>query len=254
MSEAAPAAALRVRNLQVRYGDLVGLADVSLEVTAGSVVALLGSNGAGKTTTLNAIAGLVRRSGGSIEWNGEEIGHLPAYAVVPRGLTLSPEGWRLFVGQSVEQNLLLGATVVGDKKRVPELLERVYATFPRLKERRRQRAGTLSGGERQMLAVGRALMSDPKLLMLDEPSLGLAPAVVETLYEKLAQLHRDGLTLLLAEQSVPLALEIADYAYVLQTGRTVLEGKAKDLENDPQVQKIYLGVDDATAAAADAAV
>jgi branched-chain amino acid transport system ATP-binding protein len=234
--------ALRVRNLQVRYGDLVGLADVSLEVPEGSVVALLGSNGAGKTTTLNAIAGLVRRSGGSIEWRGEEIGGLPAYSVIPRGLTLSPEGWRLFVGQTVEQNLRLGATVIGDKKRVPELLERVYATFPRLKERRRQRSGTLSGGERQMLAVGRALMSEPKLLMLDEPSLGLAPAVVETLYEKLAQLHRDGLTLLLAEQSVPLALEIADYAYVLQTGRTVLEGKAADLARDDEVQRIYLGI------------
>jgi len=242
--------ALRVRNLQVRYGDLVGLADVSLEVPEGSVVALLGSNGAGKTTTLNAIAGLVRRSGGSIEWRGEEIGGLPAYAIVPRGLTLSPEGWRLFVGQSVEQNLRLGATVIGDKRRVPDLLERVYATFPRLKERRRQRAGTLSGGERQMVAVGRALMSEPKLLMLDEPSLGLAPAVVETLYEKLAQLHREGLTLLLAEQSVPLALEIADYAYVLQTGRTVLEGSASDLEHDPQVQKIYLGLGDEAAGAA----
>jgi branched-chain amino acid transport system ATP-binding protein len=238
-------AALRVRHLQVRYGDLVGLADVSLEVPEGGVVALLGSNGAGKTTTLNAIAGLVRRSGGSIEWRGEEIGALPAYAIIPRGLALSPEGWRLFVGQSVEQNLRLGATVIADKRRVPEILERVYATFPRLKERRRQRAGTLSGGERQMPAVGRALMSEPKLLMLDEPSLGLAPAVVETLYEKLAQLHREGLTLLLAEQSVPLALEIAGYAYVLQTGRTVLEGKSSELEHDPQVQKIYLGLGDA---------
>ncbi len=233
---------LSVRHLEVRYGDLVGVADVSLEVAAGCVVALLGSNGAGKTTTLNAIAGLARASGGAIDWGGEAITNLPAFAIVPRGLALSPEGWRLFVGQTVEQNLRLGATALGDKRRVPALLERVYAIFPRLAERRRQRAGTLSGGERQMLALGRALMSEPKLLMLDEPSLGLAPAIVDLLYDTLRRLHREGLTLLLAEQSVPLALEIADYAYVLQTGRTVLEGKAQDLAGDPQVQRIYLGV------------
>jgi branched-chain amino acid transport system ATP-binding protein len=234
---------LRVKNLEVRYDDLVGLADVSLEVAQGSVVALLGSNGAGKTTTLNAIAGINRRSSGSVEWMGQDIGDLPAYSVVARGLTLSPEGWRLFTQQTVEQNLRLGATVLADRGRIPALLDRVYGIFPRLAERRRQRAGTLSGGERQMLALGRALMSEPKLLMLDEPSLGLAPAVVEMLYDKLAQLHRDGLTLLLAEQSVPLALEIADYAYVLQTGRAVLEGAARDLQSNPQVQKIYLGID-----------
>jgi branched-chain amino acid transport system ATP-binding protein len=237
---------LQVEHLEVRYGDLVGVADVSLEVREGSVVALLGSNGAGKTTTLNAIAGLVRASRGDIEWRGERIAGLPAYAVVARGLALSPEGWRLFVGQSVEQNLRLGATALADKRRLGENLERVFAVFPRLKERRRQRAGTLSGGERQMLALGRALMSEPKLLMLDEPSLGLAPAIVEGLYETLARLHGEGLTLLLAEQSVPLALEIADYAYVLQTGRTVLEGPADRLADDPQVQRIYLGLGDAT--------
>jgi branched-chain amino acid transport system ATP-binding protein len=233
---------LCVRHLEVRYGDLVGVADVSLDVAAGSVVALLGSNGAGKTTTLNAIAGLVRASRGSIEWGGASITNLPAFAIVPRGLALSPEGWRLFVGQTVEQNLRLGTTVLGEKRRVPALLERAYAIFPRLAERRHQRAGTLSGGERQMLALARALMSEPKLLMLDEPSLGLAPAIVDALYETLQRLHREGLTLLLAEQSVPLALDIADYAYVLQTGRTVLEGKAKDLAGDPQVQHIYLGI------------
>jgi len=219
-------ALLRVRHLEVRYGDLIGLADVSLDVAAGSVVALLGSNGAGKTTTLNAIAGLVRAHAGRIDWMDEPIQNLPAYAVVSRGLTLSPEGWRLFTAQTVEQNLRLGATPLADRSRVPALLDRVFGLFPRLAERRRQRAGTLSGGERQMLAVGRALMSEPRLLMLDEPSLGLAP------------------TLLLAEQSVPLALEIADYAYVLQTGRTVLEGAAKRLENDPEVQRIYLGIAD----------
>jgi branched-chain amino acid transport system ATP-binding protein len=233
---------LLVQNLEVRYGDLVGVADVSLRVDAGSVVALLGSNGAGKTTTLNAIAGLVPCSRGRIEWDGADIGGLPAYAIVPRGLTLSPEGWRLFVGQTVEQNLHLGTTALRDKGRVPELLDRVYTLFPRLAERRRQRAGTLSGGERQMVALGRALMSDPRLLLLDEPSLGLAPTIVESLYETLGRLHAAGLTLLLAEQTVQLALDVADYAYVLQTGRTVLEGPAEELEDDPQVQEIYLGV------------
>jgi branched-chain amino acid transport system ATP-binding protein len=240
---------LTVRHLEVRYGDLVGVADVSLEVKEGSIVALLGSNGAGKTTTLNAIAGLARVSGGSIEWRGAGIANLPAFAIVPQGLALSPEGWRLFVGQTVEQNLRLGATALADKGKLALLLERVYTLFPRLAERRRQRAGTLSGGERQMLALGRALMSEPKLLMLDEPSLGLAPTIVDALYDTLERLHREGLTLLLAEQTVPLALAIADYAYVLQTGRTVLEGPAATLGRDPQVQRIYLGINDNPAAA-----
>jgi branched-chain amino acid transport system ATP-binding protein len=233
---------LRVEHLEVRYGDLVGIADVSLDVQPGSIVALLGSNGAGKTTTLNAIAGLVPPSGGAIEWRGEGIAGQPAYAIVSKGLALSPEGWRLFVTQTVEQNLRLGASVLPDKGKLAALFERVYALFPRLAERRRQLAGTLSGGERQMLAVGRALMSEPKLLMLDEPSLGLAPAVVDQLYDTLYRLHEEGLTLLLAEQSIPLALAIADYAYVLQTGRTVLEGTAESLEKNEQVQEIYLGI------------
>jgi len=233
---------LQIEHLEVRYGDLIGIADVSLEVGGATVVALLGSNGAGKTTTLNAIAGLVHPSGGRILWNGEEIAGQPAYAVVSKGLALSPEGWRLFVSQTVEQNLRLGATVITDKARTNALFERVYALFPRLAERRRQLASTLSGGERQMLALGRALMSDPRLLLLDEPSLGLAPAVVEQLYETLDRLHREGLTLLLAEQSVPLALAIADTAYVLQTGRTVLHGTAQELERDPRVQEVYLGL------------
>ena len=233
---------LRVEHLEVRYGDLVGIADVSLDVEVGKVVALLGSNGAGKTTTLNAIAGLVPATRGSIEWQGDDITRQPAYAIVTRGLALSPEGWKLFVSQTVEQNLILGTTALRDKTRINSLFERVYELFPRLAERRHQRSGTLSGGERQMLALGRALMSEPKLLMLDEPSLGLAPAVVEGLYETLHRLHKEGLTLLLAEQSVQLALDIADYAYVLQTGRTVLEGSAADLENDEKVQQTYLGI------------
>src|SRR5690349_13573615 len=233
---------LKVEHLEVRYGDLIGVADISLQVAAGQVVALLGSNGAGKTTTLAAIAGLIAPSRGRVEWRGETISGQPAYAIVSKGLALSPEGWRLFVGQTVEQNLRLGATALADRSRLPALFERVYALFPRLAERRRQPAGTLSGGERQMLALGRALMSEPRLLMLDEPSLGLAPGVVEALYETLDRLHKEGLTLLLAEQSIPLALDSADYAYVLQTGRTVLEGKAVDLEKNEQVQEIYLGI------------
>ena len=234
--------ALSIRNLAVRYGDLVGVSDVSLDVLQGGVVALIGSNGAGKTTTLNAIAGLVPVASGRITWQGQDITGKPAYVVVRRGLALSPEGWRLFVGQTVEQNLRLGATVLADRTRLPAVLDRVFTLFPRLAERRRQSAGTLSGGERQMLAMGRALMSEPRMLLLDEPSLGLAPAVVETLYETLARLHGDGMTLLLAEQSVELALEISQHAYVLQTGATVLDGPAAALSHDPEVQRIYLGL------------
>jgi len=234
--------ALKVEHLEVRYGDLVGVADISMTVDTGKIVALLGSNGAGKTTTLNAIAGVVAPARGRIEWRGETISGQPAYAIVSKGLALSPEGWRLFVTQTVEQNLKLGATALADRARTAALFERVYTLFPRLAERRRQLAGTLSGGERQMLALGRALMSEPQLLMLDEPSLGLAPAVIEQLYDTLQVLHRQGLTLLLAEQSIPLALGIADYAYVLQTGRIALEGPASELEQNEQVREIYLGL------------
>ena len=236
-------ALLKIEHLEVRYGDLIGVADVSLEVPAGSVVALLGSNGAGKTTTLNAIAGIVPVARGTVSFNGENIAGQPAFAIVRKGLALSPEGWRLFTQQSVENNLLLGATPLADRARIPRLLERVYGVFPRLAERRNQRAGTMSGGERQMLAVGRALMSEPRLLLLDEPSLGLAPAIVDSMYDSFAALHRDGQTILLAEQSVDVALEAADYAYVLQVGRTVLQGPAREMADNPQVQKVYLGLE-----------
>jgi branched-chain amino acid transport system ATP-binding protein len=234
---------LRIEHLEVRYGDLIGVADVSLEVPKGSVVALLGSNGAGKTTTLNAVAGIVPVSAGRVEFHGENIAGQPAYAIVRKGLALSPEGWRLFTQQSVENNLLLGATPLSDRKRIPRLLERVYGVFPRLAERRLQRAGTMSGGERQMLAVGRALMSEPELLLLDEPSLGLAPAIVDAMYDAFAALHKDGQTILLAEQSVDLALEAAQHAYVLQVGRTVLQGPAREMAHNPDVQKVYLGIE-----------
>ena len=233
---------LSVRNLEVRYGDLIGVADVSLDVPEGGVVALLGSNGAGKTTTLNAIAGLIPASAGSITFNGESIAGRPAYAIVRKGLALSPEGWRLFTQQTVESNLHLGATPLVDRKRLAEILERVYTLFPILAGRRKQLAGTMSGGERQMLAVGRALMSDPKLLMLDEPSLGLAPTIVESMYETFGRLHKAGLTILLAEQSVELALEFADHATVLQVGRSVLSGSAGEMAENPEVQRVYMGL------------
>ena len=232
---------LDVKNLEVRYGDLIGVSDVSLSVRKGSVVALLGSNGAGKTTTLNAIAGLIPTSAGQVYFKGAEITHKPAYEIVSKGLALSPEGWRLFVQQSVENNLLLGATPIPSNSKKLELLDKVYSIFPKLAERRLQLAGTMSGGERQMLAIGRALMSDPILLLLDEPSLGLAPAIVESMYETLKRLHSTGLTLLLAEQAVDLALEISDEAVVLQVGRNAMSGPSQQLANDPNVQKIYLG-------------
>ena len=234
---------LKIEHLEVRYGDLIGVADVSLEVPRGSVVALLGSNGAGKTTTLNAIAGIARVSAGKVTFAGEGLAGQPAYAIVRKGLALSPEGWRLFAQQSVENNLLLGATPLADRKRIPRLLDHVYTVFPRLAERRGQRAGTMSGGERQMLAVGRALMSEPRMLLLDEPSLGLAPAIVDAMYDSFKALHAQGLTILLAEQSVDLALEAADQAYVLQVGRTVLSGAAKEMLDNTDVQRIYLGVE-----------
>lgn len=233
---------LHVEHLQVRYGDLVGVHDVSFDVPQGAMVCLLGSNGAGKTTTLNAIAGLVSAADGVIRFNEGDITHLPPHAIVRRGLALSPEGWHLFVDQTVESNLKLGATPIARSGKTAELLERVYTFFPRLAERRRQRAGTMSGGERQMLAVGRALMSDPKLLMLDEPSLGLAPVIVETMYETFTRLHHEGLTMLIAEQAVDLALEVSDYACVLQVGHSILAGASSDLLHDARVQDAYLGM------------
>jgi len=233
---------LSVKNIEVRYGDLIGVSQVSLEVPEGAVVALIGANGSGKSTTLRAIIGLSKPSAGTIEWDDRRIDGVSANEIIRRGLTLAPEGWRLFAQQSVESNLRLGATILRSRTRTAELLTRVYDLFPRLRERRTQIAGTLSGGERQMLAVGRALMSDPRLLMLDEPSLGLAPVIVERLYDTIAQLARDGLTLLLAEQSIVQALEVATYGYVLQTGRTIIEGKPQDLLADPAVQHAYLGV------------
>ena len=227
----------------MRYGDLIGVSDVSLEVPEGSVVALLGSNGGGKTTTLNAIAGLIPVHSGSISFRGEDIAG--AEGLCDRAQGAGAVAGRLAAVRAAERREQPDARRDAAARQVApaNLLERVYEIFPRLKERRNQRAGTMSGGERQMLAVGRALMSDPKLLMLDEPSLGLAPAVVESMYETFGRLHREGLTILLAEQSIELALEVSDFATVLQVGKSVLSGTAAALAQDPQVQKAYLGVD-----------
>ena len=228
----------------MRYGDLIGVADVSLEVPKGSVVALLGSNGAGKTTTLNAIAGIAPVCQG----HGHRSTARPSPASRPmpscaRAWRCRPRAGGCSPSRASRTTCCWAPRRSPTARRIPRLLERVYAVFPRLAERRHQRAGTMSGGERQMLAVGRALMSEPQLLMLDEPSLGLAPAIVDTMYDSFAALHQEGQTILLAEQSVDLALEAADHAYVLQVGRTVLEGPAKAMADNPDVQRIYLGME-----------
>jgi branched-chain amino acid transport system ATP-binding protein len=235
-------ALLEVKDLRVFYRRVEGLHRASLRVNAGAIVTVIGPNGAGKTTLLGALMGLLDCRG-EVRFEGASLAGESVEERVERGLCLVPERRELFGEMPVEDNLILGAFQRCRSRRLLEPdLEAVYARFPRLKERRDQLAGTLSGGERQMLALGRALMSDPRLLLLDEPSLGLAPTVVESLYDTLERLHADGLTLLLAEQSVQLALDVADYAYVLQTGRTVLEGPAAELGHDPQVQAIYLGL------------
>ena len=233
---------LIVEHLEVRYGDLVGVADISLKVPAGKVVALLGSNGAGKTTTLNAIAGVVQPARGKVEWRGETISREPAYAIVGKGLALSPEGWRLFVAQTVEQNLRLGSTALADRSRTAALFERVYALFPRLAERRKQLAGTLSGGERQILVIARALMASPKVLLLDEPSLGLAPRIVAQVMDLIQRLRDEsGLTVVLVEQNARSALAIADLGVVLNVGRVVVTEDAAVLAADEALRKHYLG-------------
>ena len=228
---------LDVKNLEVRYGGIRAVKGIDLDVAQGELVALIGANGAGKTSALKAICRLIPSTARKLEYAGADLSKAKVHELPQRGLVMVPEGRGIFGQLTVQENLAMGAYVRGSRD--PEAL---YATFPRLRERRRQIAGTLSGGEQQMLAIARALMSEPKLLLLDEPSLGLAPAVVDQLYDALYRLHEEGLTLLLAEQSIPLALAIADYAYVLQTGRTVLEGTAESLEQNEQVQEIYLGI------------
>jgi len=232
---------LEVWQLDAAYGELRALAEVSVRVEPGEIVALVGSNGAGKTTLLRSIAGLTRPRAGRIRWRNEDLGHLPPHKVVERGVAMVPEGRRLFGHMTVEENLGLGAFTRRARGERSASLARVYEIFPRLAERRRQRAGALSGGEQQMVAIGRALMTRPALLMLDEPSLGLAPRVVEALLEVLATIHQTGVAVFLVEQNVRAALGLAHRGYLLAHGRVVGEGSGAGLLGDPEVRRAYLG-------------
>jgi len=231
---------LKVDNINVYYGAIHAIKGISFEVNEGEVVTLIGANGAGKSTTLQTISGLLHSRTGSIEFNGENLAKIPPHIVVRKGLAQVPEGRRIFQQMSVEENLEMGA-YTRDKSELESDLESVYKQFPRLLERRRQIAGTLSGGEQQMLAIGRALMSHPKLLMLDEPSMGLAPILVEQIFDIIRQLNEAGTTILLVEQNAQMALSVAHRAYVMETGKITLSGTGKELAESDQVRKAYLG-------------
>ncbi|KAK80920.1 ABC transporter, ATP-binding protein [Bordetella holmesii CDC-H635-BH] len=234
---------LEVENLSVAYGGVQAVRDLSLQVRAGEITALLGANGAGKSSTLMAIVGAVRPKSGRVSFEGRDITGTPPQHLVAQGIALIPEGARVFARQSVAQNLRLGAHTVRDEAVFAERLQRVYDLFPRLKERQEQLAGTMSGGERQMLAIGRALMSGPRLLLIDEPSLGLSPLLVEQVFDALAALNRDdGLSVLLVEQNMNQALEVASRAYVMQSGRVALQGGAEELAASDEVRQAYLGM------------
>lgn len=233
---------LEISNLEVRYGGIQALHGLSLKVLKGSIVTLIGANGAGKSTTLRTISGLVSPVAGSIRFDGKEIAGKPAHQIVAQGLAHVPEGRLVFPELTVKENLMMGAYLRRDRKEIASDLEWVEEFFPRLRERIAQLAGTLSGGEQQMLAIGRALMGRPRCLMLDEPSLGIAPLLVETIFARLVDLNRErGLTLLLVEQNASLALKVSDYAYVLETGHIHLEGSSSELKNRPEIQAAYLG-------------
>jgi branched-chain amino acid transport system ATP-binding protein len=233
---------LEIKNLVVNYGAIVALHGISLSVPDGKIVTLIGANGAGKTTTLKTISGLLKPNDGEIFYGDKNIAGLPPHQIVARGISQSPEGRMIFANLTVLENLQLGAYLQKDKDIVRRELDRVFVLFPRLKERAQQIAGTLSGGEQQMLAIGRALMSRPKLLLLDEPSLGLAPLLVKTIFEKIVEINREqGLTILLVEQNANLALEISHYGYVLETGKVVLMGDSRELRQNPKVKSAYLG-------------
>jgi branched-chain amino acid transport system ATP-binding protein len=231
---------LEVEDIRTFYGSIEALKGVSLTVEEGEVVTLIGSNGAGKSTTLRSISGLTSPRFGSIRFEGREISNMPAQEIVRLGISQSPEGRRTFQRMTVRENLELGAYLRRDAN-VGADLDRVFDLFPRLKERERQKAGTMSGGEQQMLAMGRALMADPKLLLLDEPSMGLAPILVDRIYECCEEINRQGTTILLVEQNANYALEISDRGYVLETGHVVLSGESDSLRENPEVQKAYLG-------------
>ncbi|MBI2312819.1 MAG: ABC transporter ATP-binding protein [Betaproteobacteria bacterium] len=232
---------LEAKNLKVSYGGINAVKGIDLEVKEGELVALIGANGAGKTTTLKALCGLLHPSGGQIHYRGESILHTPPHRLVGQGLALVPEGRGIFGRLTVEENLAMGAYSRDDAAAIRTDLERVYHLFPRLAERRRQSGGTLSGGEQQMLAIGRAVMSRPKLLLLDEPSMGLAPLMVQKIFETVLAVAKEGVTLLLVEQNAKLALEISHRGYVMESGLVTLADEAKALLNNPQVRKAYLG-------------
>ena len=232
---------LTLENVSVNYGAINALSGVSLHVEKGEVVTLIGANGAGKTTTLRTITGLLTPTEGRVTFEGEEIGGKPTHQLVARGISMSPEGRGVFANLTVRENLQLGAYLKKNKAEIAADLERGFRMFPRLKERETQKAGTLSGGEQQMLAMARALMSRPRLLLLDEPSLGLAPLVVHTIFEAIDEIRGEGTTILLVEQNAHAALKHSDRAYVLETGRIVMEGPSKDLAADPRIKEAYLG-------------
>ena len=232
---------LEIKDLNVFYGAIHALKGISLTVADGELVSLIGANGAGKTTTLHAISGLLPVASGSILLDGTDLQKVPANTIIGLGMAHVPEGRHVFARMTVEENLRMGAYIRRDQKRIAENLERVYGHFPRLKERRRQLAGTLSGGEQQMLATGRALMTDPKIVLMDEPSMGLSPLLVKEIFAIIQQLHESGITILLVEQNAKMALAVSDRAYVLETGTISMEGPAAELAADDRVRKAYLG-------------
>ena len=234
-------AMLEIKDLEVYYGMIQAIKGISFEVNEGEVIALIGANGAGKTTILHTISGLIAPKKGSINFEGQEITKIPAHKIVENGLAQVPEGRRVFPSLSVLQNLKLGAYTRKDKKEIDDTLKMIYERFPRLEERKNQPAGTLSGGEQQMLAMGRALMSKPRIILMDEPSMGLSPIFVNEIFDIIKQVSAGGTTVLLVEQNAKKALSIADRGYVLETGKIVKEGKASDLLNDEAVKKAYLG-------------
>lgn len=234
-------AMLEIKDLEVYYGVIQAIKGISFEVNQGEVIALIGANGAGKTTTLHTITGLISPKKGSVTFEGKDITKVPAHKIVSMGMAHVPEGRRVFAELSVYENLKMGAYTRKDKSEIEESLANVYKRFPRLEERKNQMAGTLSGGEQQMLAMGRALMSRPKIILMDEPSMGLSPILVNEIFDIIQAVSKSGTTVLLVEQNAKKALSIADRAYVLETGNIVLEGKAKDLLEDDSIKKAYLG-------------
>lgn len=231
---------LAIDNLHVSYGHITALSGVSIQVPRGSIVSIIGSNGAGKTTLLNSISGIVKPKQGSIKFEGKELTRIP-HEIVKQGLVQVPEGRKIFAGLTVEENLLAGGYILKDSSQLKANAEKMMKLYPILEKRRNQQAGTLSGGEQQMLAVCRGLMSEPKMILLDEPSLGLAPIIVKGIFDLIAQIREQGITVLLVEQNAKKALALCDYAYVLENGRVTLEGKGKELLCDPAVKKAYLG-------------